>query len=273
MSQQKEHEYVLGTNDGELVRLGYQHRVWAKYAFDVWEDAGFAPGQTVLDVGCGPGFCTRDIAGIVGPTGRVIGVDASARFLGYFQSQIAAQGLTNIETRLEDVEKLDLPPASIDGAYARWVLCFLRDPGAVISAVAKALRPGAAFAVQDYFNYEAITLAPRSEVFTGIIRAVVRSWRDHGGDPDLVARLPALMQRCGLEVRLIRPILRVARPGTMLWDWPGSFFRNFVPALVQQGFLTADDQRAFDKEWAARSADPATFLTTPPVFDVIAVKR
>lgn len=273
MSQPKEQEYVLGTNDGELVRLGYQHRVWGKYAFDIWEEAGFAPGQTILDVGCGPGFCTTDLARIVGPAGRIIAVDASARFLNYFQSQITAQGLTNIETRLADVEKLDLPPHSIDGAYARWVLCFLRDPGAVISAVAKALRPGAAFAVQDYFNYEAITLAPRSDVFTNVIRAVIRSWRDHGGDPDFVARLPALMQRSGLEVRLLRPILRVARPGTMLWDWPGSFFRSFVPALVQQGYLTTVEQRDFEREWAARSADPATFLTTPPVFDVVGVKQ
>jgi len=264
-----EKEYVLGTNDDELVRLGFQHRAWAQYAFAIWEEAGFAAGKTILDVGCGPGFGTMDIARIVGPTGKVIAADASARFLEYLRAQADGQKVRHVETILTDVQDLDLPPSSIDGAYARWVLCFVKDPAAVVKAVAKALRPGAAFAVQDYFNYAAITLAPRSAIFTRVIHAVIASWVDHGGDPDLIARLPALMQECGLQVRTVRPIMRVARPGSMLWEWPGSFFRNFVPTLVRDGRLSPDDYAAFQKEWSVRSGDENTFFCTPPVFDVI----
>jgi ubiquinone/menaquinone biosynthesis C-methylase UbiE len=267
-----EREYVLGTNAEELVRLGFQHRAWAQYAFALWEEAGFSAGKTILDVGCGPGFGTIDLARIVGPAGRVIAIDASDRFLEYLRGQLAAQSLAQVETRLGDVENLDLPPGSIDGAYARWVLCFVKNPSAVVSAVAKALRPGAAFAIQDYFNYAAITLAPRSEIFSRVVRAVIASWIGHGGDPDLVGRLPALMQENGLELRLIRPIMRAARPSSLLWEWPGSFFRNFVPALVRDGYLTRDDHDAFEREWARRSQDPTTFFCTPPVFDVLAVK-
>lgn len=268
----QENEYVLGTHDEELVRLGFQHRAWARYTFRLWEDAGFGPGQTILDVGCGPGFASMDLARIVGSTGRIIGVDASARFLSHLTGLLAAQGVTNVEAILTDVQALNLPANSIDGAYARWVLCFVKDPAAVMSAVANAMRSGAAFAVQDYFNYAAITLAPRSTIFTRVIGAVIARWTDHGGDPDLMGKLPGIAQNCGLEVRLIRPILRVARPGSMLWDWPGSFFRSFVPSLVRDGYLTSADQVAFEEEWAARSNDPATFLCTPPVFDLIATK-
>ncbi len=265
-------EYVLGVNDAELERLGLQHRLWGAQAYVIWERAGFRAGQTILDVGCGPGFAAFDLAALVGPAGRVIAVDEAARFLHHIQQQCHARGVTNIEVHPADVQHLSLPAESVDGAYARWVLCFVRDPAAVVRAVAAALRPGGIFAVQDYFNYTALSLAPRSEAFDRIIDGVNRSWRARGGDPDVVGRLPALMDACGLRVREIRPILRTARPADPLWQWPTSFFRNFVPALVRDGFVTESEARAFEGEWAARSADPHTFFQTPPVFDVIAEK-
>jgi ubiquinone/menaquinone biosynthesis C-methylase UbiE len=272
MAAQEQNEYVLGTHDEELARLGFQHRIWGEQAFAIWERAGFAPGQTILDVGCGPGFGTLDLSRIVTQTGRVIAVDASKRYLDHMKAQIEAQRLTNVETRLTDVHDIDLEPGSVDGAYARWVLCFVRDPAAVIASVAGALRPGGVFAVQDYFNYEAIALAPRSAIFQRTIRAVVPRWRDTGGDPDLAGRLPGFFRASGMEVREIRGITRVARAGSALWNWPTTFFQNFLPTLVEAGLITAEEHREFNEEWSRRSADPDTFFCSPLVYDVIATK-
>ncbi|MBI1827202.1 MAG: methyltransferase domain-containing protein [Planctomycetes bacterium] len=273
MSAPDEKSYVLGTHDDELARLGFQHRVWAEYAFALWERAGFAPNQTILDLGCGPGYATLDLARIAGPSGKVIAVDGSPRFIQHLQAQLNAQGLCNVETKVLDVHDLNLESGSVDRVYIRWVLCFVRDPRAVIKAVAKSLRKGGVLAVQDYFAYESSTLAPRSEAFTKAVRATGESWRSHGGDPDLVARLPAILSDCGMELREIRPILRVARPGTALWEWPTSFWRNYVPTLVSMGLLTRADADAFGTDWQERSNDPNTFWCTPPVFDVVAVKK
>ncbi len=273
MSDKAKREYVLGTSDEELVRLGFQHRVWGEHAYAVWERAGFAPGQTILDVGCGPGFATVDLARIVGSSGRIIAVDESERFLEHLTAQVCAQGIHNVEMIHADVTSMSLVPESVDGAYARWVLCFVKEPMAVVNRVASALRPGGVFAVQDYFNYRAIALAPRSVILEKVIDAVEARWRGHGGDPDVAARLPSIMRKCGLELREIRPISRVARPGSALWNWPTTFFRNFVPLLVGDGLLTPADQLAFENEWTLRANDPDTFLCTPPVYDVIAVKH
>jgi SAM-dependent methyltransferase len=272
MTIREKGEYVLGTNDEELMRLGFQHRVWGEQAFALWERAGFAPGQTIVDVGCGPGFATLDLARLVGPKGHVIAVDHSSRFLEHLKGQLTAQGIQNVETRLQSVEQLDLPRESVDAAYARWVLCFLGEAQSVVAAVAKALRTGGVFAVQDYFHYRAATLAPRSAIFTRVIEAVDASWRSHGGDSDIAGRVPGMMQQCGLYVREIHPVFRVARPGSALWDWPTTFFRNYIPVLVQMGLLTSADQEEFNSDWSQRTADPATFFCTPPVFDVIGVK-
>jgi len=67
----RERDYVLGTHDEENARLLLQHRVWRPRALDAWRRAGFTVGQTLLDLGCGPGHAAVDLAEIVGPTGRV----------------------------------------------------------------------------------------------------------------------------------------------------------------------------------------------------------
>ena len=74
-----ERDYVLGTHDEEIERLGLQHRVWLPRASDAWRRAGFSVGHTLLDVGCGPGWATLDLAGIAGPTGRAHGRSAARR--------------------------------------------------------------------------------------------------------------------------------------------------------------------------------------------------
>lgn len=274
-------EYVLGTDASELWRLGFQHRLWSAAAHEAWAKAGIAPGQTILDVGCGPGYATFDLAQIAGPDGRVVGVDESAPFVVHLRAAAEARGVSTITAHVGDVHDIDQIVARAEGAnlvgsfdiaYARWVLCFVKDPERVIRAVAKLLKPGGRFVVQDYFGYEHMTLAPRHPAFTKVIDAVARSWRDHGGDPDVVARLPAMMSRCGLAVTHLDTHNRLARPGSTIWNWPTSFWRSFVPRLVQMNAITPGEQAEFFAAWDEASADPNAFMLLPPVFDVIGKK-
>ena len=76
----EESVYILGTDKEELIRLELQHKVWSSEAKRGWDLAGFKTGQTILDLGCGPGYCTEELALIVGKTGKVIGVDRSDTF-------------------------------------------------------------------------------------------------------------------------------------------------------------------------------------------------
>src|SRR5467141_1320467 len=99
-----ERDYVLGTHDEELLRLALQHRVWRPRALDAWRRAGFTVGQTLLDIGCGPGWASFDLAEITGPAGRVIAVDRSRRFLDSLEATAARRGLSNIETVEVDLD-------------------------------------------------------------------------------------------------------------------------------------------------------------------------
>lgn len=269
-------EYVLGTDQQEAARLGLQHRLWSAAAHELWERAGVQPGMTVLDIGCGPGHATVELAQIVGPRGRVLGLDESATFLKQLNDEGLARRMVNIDRVLGDAHELDtLIPTDdfLDMAYARWVLCFLARPEDVVRSAARLLKRGGRLVIQDYFNYESMTVAPKREEFSRVIRAVAKSWRDRGGDPDIVARLPAMFRRHGLRMEHLAVRERLATPGSTMWHWPDSFWRSYVPRLVEAGQITEAERGEFEACWEAASADPDAFMVLPPLFDVIAVKE
>ena len=121
-------DYVLGTGDEEVERLGLQHIVWRSRAQDAWQRAGFTVGQTLLDVGCGPGHASADLAQLVGPQGRVLGVDRSRRFLDALRGMARARGLNHLSARAVELDEAALPPIMADGAWCRWVLSFVKRP-------------------------------------------------------------------------------------------------------------------------------------------------
>lgn len=270
-------EYVLGTHEQESNRLGLQNRLWSASAHQLWERSALRPGETVLDVGCGPGHATVELAEIVGSTGHVLAVDESPLFLKHLQDRVVARRLNNVERVLGDAQQLSslLPQVAgkVDLAYARWVLCFVPDPEAVVRGVASLLKPGGRFAVQDYFNYESMSIAPKHEAFTRVILAIGRSWRARGGDPDIVSRLPAMFRKHGMELQDIRLNQRVARPNSTIWAWPDTFWKSYLPRMVEMETITPAEREAFDAAWQAASRDPDAFMLLPPVFDLVAVKK
>ena len=267
-----EQAYVLGTDRDELQRLGFQHQVWAEQTARLWQIARFAPGQRLLDLGCGPGYATADLAQLVGEAGEVVAVDVSRRFLRALEQLVAARGMGNVRWHEQDASALVLPVASLHGAFLRWVLSFTPEPARVLTGVHAALASGARIACFDYANYEAFTMAPASAAVDLVIDATGRSVRDAGGDFAVGRALPTLLRDAGFVVEHIEPIVRVARPHDVLWQWPASFFANYLPVLEANGYLSASDVSAFRTVWAERSADSAAYLVTPIMVGVVAVK-
>jgi SAM-dependent methyltransferase len=269
-----EHEYVLGTDAVELERLGVQHRLWSDAAAALWRRAGIGPGSSVLDVGCGPGYASLDLAQLVGRGGRVVGVDLSARFID--EASRRAGALAVPQARFHACALADLEAALgdevFDAAYARWVLCFAPDTGGVLDRVAGHLKPGGRLLVQDYFNYRAFTAGPHDERFGVFQRAVETSWRDGGGDPDVVGKLPGLLLERGFEIEHFAVHQRIARPGETMWAWPDTWIRSFSPRLVESGHMTSKEQADLLGLWEEMSVDPSRFLVPPPVWDVVARK-
>src|SRR5919201_4355400 len=92
-----ERDYVLGTHQEELARLGLQHRVWRPVVLDCWQRAGITVGKRVLDIGAGPGYATIDLAEIVGPTGEVVALERSQNFIHAMEVGCRERSLANVK--------------------------------------------------------------------------------------------------------------------------------------------------------------------------------
>lgn len=109
--------------------------------------AGVAPGQTVMDAGCGPGFWTLPIAEIVGPTGRVIALDVSEHLLGMLAEQNPP---VHVHLVRGDLPNIDQPDASIDLIWAAFVFHEIQPPEAFAEELRRVLRPGGRLALLDW---------------------------------------------------------------------------------------------------------------------------
>src|SRR6195256_2555930 len=138
-----ERDYVLGTHDEELARLGLQHRVWRPVVLDCWQRAGITVGKHVLDVGAGPGYATVDLAEIVGPTGQVVALERSNNFVRAMKETCRVRGLTNVKIHELDLMTDDLPQGDYDFSWCRWVLSFVSDPALLIKNFGQVQNRGA----------------------------------------------------------------------------------------------------------------------------------
>jgi SAM-dependent methyltransferase len=100
------------------------------------------PRQRVVDLGCGSGRTTLELASRVGHDGEVVGVDIAAEMLVRGRERAAQLGTGNIEFLHADVQTHDLGEARFDAAYSRFGVMFFTDPVAAFANVRRALRPG-----------------------------------------------------------------------------------------------------------------------------------
>jgi SAM-dependent methyltransferase len=265
-----EQDYVLGTEADEIGRLGLQHRVWRARMLDGWRRAGFGPGQTAIDVGAGPGYATADLAELVGPDGRVIALERSARFLESLRERTARLGLANVEARGWDGSEAEFGEAVADAAWCRWLLSFVAAPERTVGHIARALKPGGVAVFHEYADYSSWRMMPPDPDQERFRSLVVQSWRDAGGEPDVGLDLPTWLEAAGLEVVATRPLIEIVGRGDIYWQWPAAFLATNARRLAELGYV--GDEEAERLATVLDRAAPGARMITPLVAEVVARK-
>jgi arsenite methyltransferase len=121
-------------------------------------------GQTVLDLGCGAGTDLLIAAQMIGPTGRVIGVDMTAAMLARARQSAAEMGLDNVELHESLIEALPVPDASVDVVISNGVIDLVPDKDAVFAEIDRVLRPGGRLQVADVVIHTEVSEDARARI-------------------------------------------------------------------------------------------------------------
>jgi SAM-dependent methyltransferase len=175
-------------------------------------------GLDLLDVGCGPGSLTADLARRVAP-GRVIAIDSAVAPLDEARAAAAEAGV-EVEVRVGDAYAIDLPDDSVDVVHAHQVLQHVSDPVAVLREMARVCRPGGVIAARDG-DYAAMTWAPASAGLDRWLEIYRATAKVNGAEPDAGRALPGWAHSAGLtDVTATASTWCFATPAERRW-WGG----------------------------------------------------
>ncbi|WP_420714016.1 methyltransferase domain-containing protein [Streptomyces sp. NRRL WC-3742] len=216
------------------------------------------PGQALLDIGCGPGTITADLAELVGPQGRVVAVDTSAEVLAQAAEYVAGRGLSNVEFACADVHRLPYRDGEFDVVHAHQTLQHVTDPVGALREMRRVTAPGGVVAARDV-DYATMTWYPETPSLERWLELYRQVARGNGGEPDAGRRLLAWAREAGFtEVEASATTWTFATPDRRAW-WAAMWADRttgtaFGRTAVERGLAEGEElERIADgwREWAA----------------------
>jgi len=224
-------DYVLGHSNHETRRLILQHQIYGPITRRFFEGAGIVRGMKVLDVGSGAGDVALLAADLVGPSGRVVGVDGNAEILDIARERAATAGWRNVEFVSGELPSV-ATDRDFDAVVGRWVLMHVPDPVALLREVASRLRVGGIVAFHENdFTYPPTTFPP-TEVDQKLGRWLVPP----PGTPGPEMRMGTKLYGVFVDAGLPAPQFHLEGPLGGGPDWPGFDYvaetaRSLLPML------------------------------------------
>jgi len=220
----------------------------------VREALSAAPGERILDAGCGPGFYCAEIAPEVGPQGSVVGIDSSAPMLALAERRCAPHA--NVELRAGDVGALPVADGEFDAALCVQVLEYVPDATAALADIGRALRPGGRALVWDV-DWATVSIHAEDAALSD---RVLRAWDQHLVHPSLPRTLAPRLRAAGFS-----SVAMVGHAFTALEFDPELYSVALLPTIAEfvagregiteaqaQGWL--DEQRRLGERGAFYSA-------------------
>jgi arsenite methyltransferase len=214
---------------------------------------GAAPGEWIIDVGCGPGFYVAELLEQVGPGGRVVGIDASPAMLAVATRRCAGHGNAGFLTA--DVASLPVPDARFDAGLCVQVLEYVPDVAAVLAGMHRALRPGGRLVVWDV-DWSTVSWQSGDPAR---MERVLRTWDEHLAHPSLPRALAAQLRSAGFE-----NVRAAGHAFATIEASPETFGASLIPLIEDfvtgRNGISADDAHAWAAEQRRLGADGDFFF-------------
>jgi len=213
------------------------------------------PEHRLLDIGCGPGSITLDLAPHVG---EIVGIDAAPEAIDRARGAAAARGASTVEFQVADVYSLDFAAESFDVVYGHQLLQHLSRPVAALEEARRLLKPGGIVAVRDA-DYGTMVHDPHDPMIDRWLELYHELARGNGGEPDAGRMLGRWVAEAGFEDVTTRTSTWTYTTPEAIEGWRALWSNRVLKArmgrsLVDQGLAgdaeVAELAAAFDR-WAA----------------------
>ena len=217
------------------------------------------PHHAILDVGCGPGSISADLAELAS-SGSVTCLDTSESVLESARATFGERGLSNGEFAAGNVEKLPFDDDTFDIVHAHQVVIHLPDPETAMREMRRVLKPGGVLACKDMI-LSSMAYHPALPGMDAWHRALVSTMRKAGADPDMGARLKGLAITAGFPARGMRCSVGAwcfSEPEDVAW-WGGSVAERLAEEgglrgkALEAGEMSVDEVDEGVKAWGAWS--------------------
>jgi ubiquinone/menaquinone biosynthesis C-methylase UbiE len=223
-------------------------------------------GVRLLDVGCGPGSLTIDLAARVAP-GPVVGIDLSAPVIAEAATAADAAGVSNVSFWTGDFRSAGFEPGSFDVVHAHQVLQHLRDPGGALQAMRRLASADGIVAVRDS-DYSAMTWAPRAPALERWREIYLEVTRRNGAEANAGRWLLGWAQQAGYrEVTYSSSTWTFATEASRRW-WAELWAErtvdsSFAEQAVAYGIAARAELAAVAAGWRQWAAEPAAVFIVP----------
>jgi ubiquinone/menaquinone biosynthesis C-methylase UbiE len=251
--------YALGDTAGESARLERQADELRPEAVELLGRIGLRPGESAIDLGCGPVGVLDVLSSGVGPGGRVVGLDANPAHVEMARSFVRRRGLANVEVVQADARHTGLAADSFDVVHARTLLVTVPDPAEVLAEMVRLARPGGWVASQEPDVGYALCY-PQLPAWDRLRSLFLAAFGRSGANPLLGRRIPELYRAAGLgEIEVIGhantyPVGHSRR--TILPD----LVRSLWPTIIELGLADEGELAQLDLSLRQHLADPATLV-------------
>ena len=270
MSASHPQAYIIRGGEKGRQRLGLLSHILEASTHEVLARAGPLEGMRVIDLGCGGGDVTLELARRVGPAGHVWGYDLDATVLELAREEARAAGHENVTFTEVDISGA-WPRRNVSLIYARFILAHLTDAAAVVARAWKALEPGGTIVVED-IDMEGRFWDPPGAALTRMTELYMEAARRRGCDPTIGRRLMRLLSHGGfdnLQMTLVQPF---ARSGDVK-ELAKLDFANIADAIVSLGLLGRGEADALATQVNAYAQRSDTTISLPRIFQVVAKKK
>jgi ubiquinone/menaquinone biosynthesis C-methylase UbiE len=257
--------YALGSSQGESARLQRQADELAPASAALLDRVGLRPGQSAIDLGCGPRGILDLLAGRVSPGGRVVGLDADPAHAAMAAKFVSDQALTGVEIVTADARHTGLPPASFDLVHARTLLINIPDPAPVVTEMLRLARPGGWVAAAEP-DTEHVLCYPPSRAFDRICEIFPVVFSRNGADPAIGRRVPELFRQAGLAEVKAESRTQMYPPGNSRRTVRLDLVRAMRPQIVEMGLASGQELDELDAAARPHLEDPRTVVMSGLLF-------